>query len=101
MKLSSEIIGGKEMENETLAIPVIVNTYSGEVLKTQELKVATAGVNTTLEGKSMGENLTLNQGENLVTYKLKGSTSRNTYIMFDFYDMNGRVHSFGYATQIK
>jgi hypothetical protein len=101
MKLSSEIVGGKEMANETLTIPVIVKTYSGGGLKTQELKVSAAGVNTTLEGNSKEENLTLNEGVNLVTYQLNGSASKNTYIMFDFYDMNGRVHSFGYTTQIK
>ena len=101
MKLSSEIVGGKEMANETLTIPVIVKTFSGGGLKTQELKVSAAGVNTTLEGNSKEENLTLNEGVNLVTYQLNGSASKNTYIMFDFYDMNGRVHSFGYTTQIK
>ena len=101
MKLSSEIIGGKEMANETITIPVIVKTYSGGGLKAQELKVSTAGVNTTLEGNSKGENLTLNEGVNLVPYQLKGAASKNTYIMFDFYDMNGRVHSFGFTTQIK
>ena len=101
MKLSSEIVGGKEMANETLTIPVIVKTYSKGGLKTQELKVSTAGVNTTLEGNSKEENLTLNEGVNLVTYQLNGSASKNTYIMFDFYDMNRRVHSFRYTTQIK
>lgn len=101
MQLSSEIIGGKEMTNETLTIPVVVKSYSGGGLKTPKLKVSTAGVNTSIEGNMKDEHLTLNQGVNLVTYQLNGSASKNTYIMFDFYDMNGRVHSFGYTTQIK
>lgn len=101
MKLSSEIIGGKEMDNETLTIPVIVKTYSGQELKTGTLKLSTAGVNTSLAGNMKDEHLTLNEGVNLVAYQLKGAASKNTYIMFDFYDMDGRVHSFGYTTQIK
>jgi len=101
MKLSTEIIGGKEMSNETLTIPVIVKTYSGQELKTGTLKLSTAGLNTSLEGNMKDEHLTLNEGVNLVAYQLNGTASKNTYIMFDFYDMDGRVHSFGYTTQIK
>jgi hypothetical protein len=101
MKLSTEIIGGKDMSNETLTIPVIVKTYSNQELKTGTLKLSTAGVNTTLQGNVKDEQLTLNEGVNLVAYQLKGSSSKNTYIMFDFYDMDGRIHSFGYTTQIK
>ena len=64
-------------------------------------KFQTAGINTTLEGAIPNEQISLNPGTNLISYQLQGSATKNTYIMFDFFDMNGRVHSFGYNTQIK
>lgn len=97
---SSELIGGKEMSGTTLSIPLTVKLYKNDVLEVEKFKVITAGINTSLEGETNGK-LTLNAGTNMITFHLQGLATKNTYIMFDFIDMDGRVHSFGYTTQLK
>jgi len=101
MTFSSELIGGKNMSGNTLQIPVDVKLYNASNLLISGFKFQTAGINTTLEGAIPNEQINLNPGTNLISYQLQGSATKNTYIMFDFFDMNGRVHSFGYNTQIK
>ena len=101
MNFSTELIGGKDMTSALLSIPVEVKIYSGASVNLEKLKFLTAGVNTTLEGITKSDDLILNPGVNLISYQMKGQVSNNTFIMFDFLDNYGLVHSFGYPTKIK
>lgn len=99
LTFSSELLGGKDMTGVSLTLPVEVKLFSGSTLNVENLKVLTAGINTNVEGTTTGQT-TLKSGTNLISYQLKGAATKNTYIMFDFFDMNGRVHSFGYPTKL-
>ncbi len=100
LTFSSELLGGKDMTGVSLTLPVEVKFYSGSSMKVGDFKVLTAGIKTNIEGKTSGD-LTLNSGTNLISFQLKGSATKNTYIMFDFFDMNGLVQSFSMLTALK
>jgi hypothetical protein len=101
LSFSTEIIGGKEMAGETLIVPVEYSSFTNSPMEIASLKMISAGVNTTIQGTLKDAHITLSPGMNQLTYSLKGSASKNTYIMLDFYDLIGRTQSFALPTQIK
>jgi len=100
ISFSNAIIGNVEMVNKTLSLPLEVETYSGNSLNVEGLKFTTAGVNTTLEGTLRTEHTILSPGVHLVSYQLKGMVAKDTYIMFDFSDLNGQIQTYYYPTKI-
>jgi hypothetical protein len=101
LSISTDIVGGKDMIGATLVVPVIYSSYSGNTIELPSLKMMSAGVNTTIQGVLKDEKTTLSPGLNQLTYSLKGSASKNTYIMFDFYDLKGSIQSYSFPTLIK
>jgi hypothetical protein len=100
ISFSNAMKGNVEMANATLSLPLKVETYSGNSLNVEGLKFTTAGVNTTLEGTLRTEHAILSPGVHLVSYQLKGMVSPDTYIMFDFGDLNGQNQTYYYPTKI-
>ena len=101
LSFSTDIVGGKDMTGATLVVPVEYSSYSGNTIELPSLKMMSAGVNTTIQGVLKNEKTTLSPGLNQLTYSLKGSASKNTYIMFDFYDSTGAIQSYSFPTLIK
>lgn len=101
LSFSTDIVGGKELSGATLSVPVEYSSYSGNTMELPSLKMMSAGVNTTIQGVLKDEKTTLSPGLNQLTYSLKGSASKNTYIMFDFYDSTGAIQSYSFPTLIK
>ena len=100
ISFSNAMKGNVEMANTTLSLPLKVESYSGNSLNVEGLKFTTAGVNTTLEGTLRTEHAILSPGVHLVSYQLKGMVSKDTYIMFDFGDLNGQDQTYYYPTKI-
>lgn len=100
ISFSNAIKGNLEMANTTLSLPLKVETYSGHSLNVEGLKFTTSGVNTTLEGKLRIDQTILSPGVHLVIYQLKGMVAKDTYIMFDFGDLNGQNQTYYYPTKI-
>lgn len=98
---SNNIVGGVDTKGSTLKVPVELKSFSNTSLEIPQLKLVSAGVNTTIEGVLSEEKSTLTPGLNYLTYELKGSASKDTYIMFDFFDLSGRAVSYSYPSIIK
>jgi hypothetical protein len=101
LSFSTDIVGGKELSGATLVVPVKYSSYSGNTIELPSLKMISAGVNTTIQGILKDEKTTLSPGLNQLTYSLNGSASKNSYIMFDFYDLTGAIQSYSFPTLIK
>jgi len=43
----------------------------------------------------------LQNGINTLEFNLEGQATKNTYIMFDFVDINGNVQSYGFTNKIQ
>lgn len=100
ISFSNAIKGNVETANAALSLPLKVETYSGNSLNVEGLKFTTAGVHTTLEGTIRSEHTILTPGVHLVSYQLKGMVAKDTYIMFDFGDLNGQNQTYYYPTKI-
>ncbi|MFA7273587.1 MAG: hypothetical protein WC044_06940 [Crocinitomicaceae bacterium] len=98
---STEIIGGMDMQGQTVSIPVQFYSYTNESKKFTDLQVVSAGINTTIQGKSAKEIVVLNPGLNSIIFDLDGQATKNTFIMFDFIDFIDRHFSYSYPTILK
>jgi hypothetical protein len=61
----------------------------------------TAGVRTSVVGKLKNGQKRLQNGINTLEFNLEGQATKNTYIMFDFVDINGNVQSYGFTNKIQ
>lgn len=74
--------------------------YQNSSTNLDMLKVVGAGIGADFFG--MPINLRqINPGKHLITYSLNGSVAPNTFIMFDFFDLNKQVKTYYHPTQIK
>jgi hypothetical protein len=98
---STEIVGGMEMRGQTVTIPVQFFSFKNESQEFPGLRVLSAGVNTTIQGKTTDAPFFLNPGLNDITFSLEGIASKGTYIMFDFIDFINRQFSYAYPNLLK
>ena len=59
-----------------------------------------AGIGTTITGELLADSITLKPGINKLVYRLRGNATKDTYIMFDFFDVNEQVQSYYYPTKL-
>ena len=91
--------GGVNVDNTTLSLNVNLKTFTNEPVPFSEGKIQSAGIGTTIKGQLLNA-VILKPGNNKVNYKLSGAASKDTYIMFDFFDVNEQVQSYYYPTKL-
>ena len=101
IQFSRNLIGGVDMQNSTLTIPVQFLSASNQSMKLSDFKLFGSGVNNTIVGTLSEKEMILNPGVNLLTFHLSGSVQTGTYVMFDFLDPTGRTLCYYYPNQIK
>jgi len=101
IQFSRNLIGGVDMQNSYLTIPIEFLSASNESIKLSDFKLIGSGVNNTIVGTLSDKDLILNPGTNLLTFQLSGSVQTGTYVMFDFLDPTGRTVCYYYPNQIK
>jgi len=101
IQFSRNLIGGVDMQNSYLTIPIEFLSAANESLKLSDFKLIGSGVNNTIVGTLSDKDLILNPGTNLLTFQLSGSVQTGTYVMFDFLDPTGRAVCYYYPNQIK
>jgi hypothetical protein len=101
IKFNNEIIGGQSQDNNTLTIDVYFSNTKNESIEFTNGQLASAGVGVNIEGKLVDEKTILTPGLNHLTYKLAGTATSQTYVMFNFIDINNQVVSYYLPTKIK
>jgi hypothetical protein len=91
--------GGVNVDNTTLSLNVNLKTFTNEPVPFSEGKIQSAGIGTTIKGQLLNA-VILKPGNNKVSYKLSGAASKDTYIMFDFFDINEQVQTYYYPTKL-
>lgn len=99
LSISKTIEGGLDMEGSELSLIVNFKSYTNDSISFSNGKIESAGVGTTIKGQ-LTNTVTLKPGNNKVVYKLKGSASKDTFIMLDFFDINEQVQSYYYPTKL-
>lgn len=101
IQFSRNLIGGVDMQNSSLTIPVEFSSASNEAMKLSNFTLIGSGVNNTIVGTLSEKEMILNPGNNVLTFQLSGSVQTGTYVMFDFLDPSGRTYCYYYPNQIK
>jgi hypothetical protein len=94
ISFSSVLKGGVDTEGITLEVPVIFSSFDQKQLNIKDLIVSTAGINTEIKGRLMNNEAILIPGRNKLVYTLSGKASKDTYIMFDFVDINKQTQTY-------
>lgn len=102
IKFSKNIIGGKELQNAEVSVDIDFESYKNKNESTifSNASVSVAGVGANIVGNSSNNNITLTSGRHKIVYQLKGIASKETYIMFDFFDINGQAQSYYYPNKL-
>ena len=101
IKFSHEIVGGQSQYGNEISIDVYIESFNNEKVVFSDGKVISAGVGVNIDGTLKSNGTALKQGINHLVYILKGQATRDTYIMFDFLDINNQTVSYTYPTLIK
>jgi hypothetical protein len=101
IEFSRNLVGGVDMLNSTLTLPVEFTSSTNEPQKLSGFSLVGAGINNTVVGTLSENEITLQPGINRLTFKLSGSVQTGTYVMFDFLDPSGRTNCYYFPNQIK
>ena len=101
LKLSNPIHKGVNTQDILLIVPVIVSTYDNKSVKYNIADAITAGIGTEIIAKPIKKEVILNNGIQDITFKLSGTANAETYIMFDFIDINNQIQSYSHLDLIK
>ena len=101
IKFSHDIVGGQSQYGNEISIDVYIESFNNEKVVFNDGKVVSAGVGVNIDGTLKSNGAALKQGINHLVYILNGQATRDTYIMFDFLDINNQTVSYTYPTIIK
>lgn len=99
LKFNKKIEAGIALENIEMTLIANVKIFNNEPVLFDGQMVS-AGIGTTITGKLIKESVLLKPGTNNLTYKISGSATKDTYIMFDFFDINNQVQPYYFPTKL-
>lgn len=100
IKFYESIVGGKELQNTKVSVDVDFESYNYEKATFSNARVSVAGLGATIVGSSTNNKFILTSGRHQFVYQLNGSAPKETYIMFDFFDINGQTQSYYYPVKL-
>lgn len=101
IKFSQKIEQGRIYSDLIITVPakIAAKDYSITKLPAPGMSVSGLGVSFTTEPQQ--NEIILNSNIALLKYKISGSVTKETYLMFDFYDFNGGVQTYNLPQIIK
>lgn len=100
LSYSDKIVAERNLENIEMSVNVNVKTFDNKEFVFENGQMVSAGIGTTIIGKLKNSKIVLQPGRNKLTYKISGSATKDTYIMFDFFDINNQVQSYYFQTKL-
>jgi hypothetical protein len=100
LAFNKKIEAGISLDNIEITLNVNLKTYNNDSVLFENGQMVSAGIGTTISGKLMDDKVKLKPGINKLTYKISGSATKDTYIMFDFFDINNQVQSYYFPTKL-
>lgn len=98
--LSKDIIDGLDASGTILTIPVEVKSFNGEDVEIPT-NVYARGIDANIIGNLDENQRVLSSGSYTLNFFLTGNAAKDTYISFDFEDVNNNIYSFSYTEKIK
>lgn len=101
LRFSNEIVGGQSVEGTTLSVDVFFEAIENDSVAYEVASLKSSGVRTSIIGEPLHKQVVLKPGVNTLVYGLSGQAHSNTYIMFDFVDINGQPQVYNYSQKIR
>ncbi|MGL2966195.1 hypothetical protein [Flavobacterium sp. XGLA_31] len=87
-------------EHIIMTIPVIISTYNHKPVKWRNTSIDVAGLGSTIVARPLDETSEWVEGTHIVKYALSGLVNLNSYLMFDFKDINNQIQSISLTTPV-
>jgi hypothetical protein len=100
IKFSESIVGEKQLNNIEASVDFYFESYNNEYLNFKNPKLIVVGIGSNIIGNASYKEITLTTGKNKITYQLNGKAAKESYIMFDFYDINNQIQSYYYPNKL-
>jgi hypothetical protein len=94
IKFSEKIRVGSSCEGIIISVPVNVTIKENLSFKFSPSEFMVAGIGSDIVAKPISSEVNLNNGTHVLQYKLSGTTTKETYLMFDFIDYNNNVQTY-------
>ncbi len=100
IKFSESIVGEKQLNNIEASVDFYFESYNNENISFKNPKLIVVGIGANIIGNTLSDKITLIPGKNKIIYILNGKASKESYIMFDFYDINNKIQSYYYPNKL-
>ncbi|MCD0476764.1 hypothetical protein LPB87_20415 [Flavobacterium sp. EDS] len=94
IKFAEKLERGRNYEDFVISIPVTISTKDNSITNLTAPALSITGIGTSLMAKALNETIEIKDGIQLFKYKVSGVISKETYLMFDFYDFNSQVQTY-------
>lgn len=101
IEFSQKIRRGIYYENLIVSVPVKSIIQSGVPNQVMAPGLLITGIGVSLLGEPVNERVEIKNGTQVFKYKISGRVDKDTYLMFDFYNLNDEVQSFNLQQIIK
>lgn len=100
IKFSESIVGGKELLNAEVSVEVDFESYNYQKATFSNPRLSVVGLGAAIVGSATNNKIILTSGRHKIVYQLNGIASKETYIMFDFFDIKNQIQCYYYPTKI-
>ncbi|MES2575013.1 MAG: hypothetical protein V4572_08720 [Bacteroidota bacterium] len=100
IQFSEKIQKGKHYDNLVITVPVNISTKENTPTKENAPNMEIAGVGSELIAKPLNNEIIIENGVQLLKYQLSGTVNSETYLMFDFFDLNNEVQTYNLLEKI-
>lgn len=101
IEFSEKLQKGINYANLILSIPIKITTKENSIKKITAPSLAVSGIGVLLTAKPIENEIILNNQIHLLKYKVSGIIEKDTYLMFDFYDLNNHAQTYNLSQIIK
>lgn len=92
---------GRDCEGITVSVPVLIEVENIATTSTAIPDFNVAGVGSSIRAKSIQKKVVCKNGIQILTYKLSGTVTSQSYLMFDFTDANNQAQTYNYNQLVK
>ncbi|MBP6459503.1 MAG: hypothetical protein KA264_05350 [Crocinitomicaceae bacterium] len=100
LSFTKNIQSGVWLDNIELSVNINFTSFDKTQAVFDQGQITTAGIGTTILGKLKNNSIVLLPGTNKLIYTISGSATKETYIMFDFLDINSQIKSYNYPIKL-
>lgn len=100
IQFSEKIQKGKNYDNLIITVPVNIIIKEKTQAKYKAPSMTISGIGSSLIAKPINDELIIKNGIQLLKYQLSGTVNKETYLMFDFFDLNNEVQTYNLLERI-